>query len=96
MHGSTFGGDPGVMTRTAVTSALTLLLLGASSFAAPQDAPAQTVRPTFRSTVDVVTVAAVVRDKRGRFARNLRKEDFLVQADATSADQDHSGDCGDK
>jgi Ca-activated chloride channel family protein len=29
--------------------------------------------------VDVVSVAAVVRDKRGRFAANLTKEDFLVE-----------------
>ena len=79
MAGNTFGVDRTVMTRTAVTSALTLLLLGASSFAAPQDAPAQTPRPTFRSAVDMVSIAAVVRDKRGRFARNLRKEDFVVQ-----------------
>lgn len=34
---------------------------------------------TFRSTVDVVSVAAVVRDKRGRFATGLKKEDFVVQ-----------------
>jgi VWFA-related protein len=34
---------------------------------------------TFRSAVDLVSVAAVVRDKKGRFARNLRKEDFVVE-----------------
>lgn len=62
-----------------MTSALTLILFGAPSLAVAQDAPTPTPRPTFRSAVDVVTVAAVVRDKRGRFARNLRKEDFVVQ-----------------
>src|SRR4051812_42449654 len=62
-----------------MTSALTLLLLCAPSLAVSQDAPAPQPRPTFRSAVDVVSVAAVVRDKRGRFARNLRKEDFVVQ-----------------
>jgi len=67
-----------------VTSALTLLLMGASTLASPQGAPSQEPKApqepkaTFRSAVDVVSVAAVVRDKRGRFARNLRKEDFVV------------------
>jgi hypothetical protein len=79
VDGNTFGRDLSVMTRSAMTSALTLLLFwGAPSLAAAQDAPAQAPRPTFRSTVDVVSVAAVVRDKRGRFVRNLRKEDFVV------------------
>jgi VWFA-related protein len=35
--------------------------------------------PTFRSAVDLVNVAAVVRDRKGRFARNLHKEDFVVE-----------------
>ncbi|HET7696841.1 MAG TPA: VWA domain-containing protein [Vicinamibacterales bacterium] len=79
-------------TRSAVTSALTLLLLYVPSPAASQDAlppsgaPSQTARPTFRSAVDLVRVAAVVRDKRGRFARNLRKEDFVVQEGGTRRD----------
>jgi Ca-activated chloride channel family protein len=47
------------------------------SVASPEYAT-QTAQPTFRSAVDRVSVAAVVRDKRGRFARNLRKEDFVV------------------
>ena len=71
------------MTRPALTSALTLLLLCAPSLAASQGTPSQTARPTFRSAVDLVTVAAVVRDKRGRFARNLKKEDFVVQEGGT-------------
>src|SRR6476661_11022108 len=65
--------------RSAVTSALTLLLMSAPSTAASQDPSPQTAKPTFRSAVDLVSVAAVVRDKRGRFARNLRKEDFVVE-----------------
>jgi Ca-activated chloride channel family protein len=44
---------------------------------------AQTTQPTFRSSVDRVSVAAVVRDKRGRFARNLRKEDFVLEEAGT-------------
>ena len=35
--------------------------------------------PTFRSAVDLVNVAAVVRDRKGRFARNLHKDDFIVE-----------------
>ena len=65
--------------RTAVISSLTLLLFCAPSLATTQDASSQTAKPTFRSAVDLVSVAAVVRDKRGRFARYLRKEDFVVE-----------------
>jgi Ca-activated chloride channel family protein len=39
----------------------------------------QAPKTTFRSAVDVVSVAAVVRDKHGRFASGLTKDDFLVQ-----------------
>ena len=45
----------------------------------PRNASSQPAKPTFRSAVDLVSVAAVVRDKRGRFARNLTKEDFVVE-----------------
>lgn len=34
--------------------------------------------PRFRSAVDLVSVAAVVRDRKGRFVENLVAEDFLV------------------
>ena len=68
---------------TAVRSALVLALACAASFAEPQESspqpPSQPPKTTFRSTVDVVSLAAVVRDKRGRFAANLKKEDFVVQ-----------------
>jgi VWFA-related protein len=56
-----------------------LLLVCAPSVAWSQEPSSQRPKTTFRSTVDVVSVAAVVRDKRGRFALNLRKEDFVVQ-----------------
>lgn len=36
------------------------------------------VRPTFRASVDLVSVAAVVRDRRGEVVRNLSKDDFEV------------------
>src|SRR5207237_7308229 len=41
---------------------------------------------TFRSTADVVSVAAVVRDKRGRFVSGLTKEDFVVDEAGTRRD----------
>ena len=34
--------------------------------------------PRFRSSVDVVSVAAVVRDRKGRFVSDLSKEDFKI------------------
>jgi len=68
--------------RPAVISALALMLVCAPSVAMPQET-GQAATPTFRSAVDLVSVAAVVRDKRGRFARNLRKEDFVVDEGGT-------------
>jgi Mg-chelatase subunit ChlD len=69
--------------RSAVRSALVLALACAPSVAWPQESssqpPAQAPKTTFKSSVDVVSVAAVVRDKRGRFAANLKKEDFVVK-----------------
>jgi Ca-activated chloride channel homolog len=63
-----------------MSSALALLLLGTPSAAKSQDAAAQSGggKPTFRSAVDLVSVAAVVRDRHGRFARNLKKDDFII------------------
>ena len=83
-HGRTLGLELGVtVIGTAVRSALVLALACAASFAEPQESspqpPTQSPKTTFRSTVDVVSLAAVVRDKRGRFAANLKKEDFVVQ-----------------
>lgn len=41
-------------------------------------APAGQPAPRFRSSVQMVTVAAVVRDRKGRFVRNLTREDLQV------------------
>ena len=67
------------MPLRAATTAFTLFALCLPAIAAPQDASSQPAKPTFRSAIDLVSVAAVVRDKRGRFARNLKKEDFVVE-----------------
>jgi Ca-activated chloride channel homolog len=50
---------------------------------APQAAPAQKAEgqgapSTFRSSVDVVSVSAVVRDRKGRFVPNMGRTDFIV------------------
>jgi VWFA-related protein len=53
-----------------------------SFVAVPGRAEAQTPdaqpRTTFRSAVDVVSVTAVVRDRKGRFVANLDRQDFIV------------------
>ena len=61
----------------SVKAALALCLLpapGVVQLALAQDRPAA----TFRSSVDVVSVSAVVRDQKGRFVANLKQNDFIV------------------
>jgi len=43
-----------------------------------QEIPAQGTTPKFRSSVDLVSVAAVVRDRKGRFVKDLSKKDFEI------------------
>jgi Ca-activated chloride channel family protein len=50
-------------------------ILAGSPAARAQDAQP---RPTFRAAVDLVSVAAVVRDKKGRIVQSLTAEDFVV------------------
>jgi VWFA-related protein len=83
-YGRTLGLWAGVtIIRTAAHTAIALAVACGLSIAGPQEAssqtPSQGPKATFKSTVDVVSVAAVVRDKHGRFVPNLRKEDFVVQ-----------------
>lgn len=70
----------------AVTTAFGLALLCAPSLAAPQDTAPQAPKTTFRSTVDVVSVAAIVRDKRGRFTAGLEKDDFVIDEGGSRRD----------
>ncbi len=56
----------------ALAAVIGLLLPGAGA----QLTDAQT--PTFRSSTSVVSVTAVVRDKKGRFVRDLDRKDFTV------------------
>ncbi|MEP6592862.1 MAG: VWA domain-containing protein [Acidobacteriota bacterium] len=46
--------------------------------AAPAEAAPQRAPSTFRSSVDVVSVSAVVRDRKGRFVSNMEQKDFIV------------------
>jgi Ca-activated chloride channel homolog len=61
------------------TAVLALLILPSVPLRAQIDqAPDQAPRATFKSAVDLVSIAAVVRDRHGRFARELKQDDFLV------------------
>lgn len=63
---------------------LVMLIAWLPAMSVAQDAPKRT--PTFRSAVDLVSVAAVVRDRHGRFARDLHKEDFIVDEGGSRRD----------
>jgi Ca-activated chloride channel family protein len=63
-----------------IKAALVLMACGAPVTAQQPATPAtpSTTLPTFRSSVDMVRVSAVVRDKKGRFVRDLTSRDFEV------------------
>jgi len=66
-----------------VVTLLAALLSGVIGLAAPaasqeQRGALQTITPTFRSGVEMVMVAAVVRDQKGRLVRALKREQFQV------------------
>jgi VWFA-related protein len=66
--------------RRAVIAAAAALLLALPGQAGAQGASGQPDQPApkFRSSVDLVSVAAVVRDKKGRFVPGLVRDDFIV------------------
>ena len=69
------------MTGAAVRMSLLLAALGALpalSLAQVPSPPETQPAPRFKSSIDVVSVAAVVRDKKGRFVSDLSKEDFKI------------------
>src|SRR5262245_5978707 len=81
-HGRLFGIAECMLGRLAVlsASASVALLLGAG-LAIAQGTPApppQAEQPArFKSAVDLVSVSAVVKDKKGRFVQNLSRDDFI-------------------
>ena len=70
------------MTGAAVRLSLLMAVLGGSFSPALAQAPnpqQETQQPPrFKSSIDVVSVAAVVRDRKGRFVSDLSKEDFKI------------------
>ena len=59
------------------TSVVALVAVFAASGPAPS-AQERSDRPIFRSAVEIVSMAAVVRDKHGRVVPSLSREDFVV------------------
>jgi Ca-activated chloride channel homolog len=64
--------------RVLGTAAVALTIAGGSSAAQTASQPPQRPGATFRSAVDLVSVAAVVRDRKGRFVSDLSSKDFIV------------------
>jgi Ca-activated chloride channel family protein len=66
--------------RRALFALCTSLTLAATGWAAPIHAAQdpQEAQPTFRSSVELVTVTVSVRDARGRVLRDMKKADFEV------------------
>lgn len=71
-----------------LNAAVTLTLLpgpGSVERSIVRDSPAQNPPvATFRSSIDVVSVSAVVRDRKGRFVGNLERQDFIVEESGQS------------
>ncbi len=64
--------------RRLFTCGALLGLLAIPSIGAAQDASSQGEAPTYRSGVDVVSVGATVKDRRGRLVGGLTSKDFIV------------------
>ena len=81
-NGKPIEEDTRVTRRSAVPPVLTIMFLAAltaapharSAFSEPQQEPSI----TFKSRVEVVTLTAAVRDKKGRVVRDLKASDFEV------------------
>lgn len=54
------------------------VMLGTWAWAGSAQGPVVAPSPTFRASVDLVSVAAVVRDRRGQVVRDLARDDFEV------------------
>ena len=72
--------------RSSLRQAAAVLLVAAAATLHPAEArqatPAgQRSAPTFRSSIDLVTINVVVRDKDGNIVRGLTRDDFTVTED---------------
>jgi VWFA-related protein len=79
VNGKIFGSLWGMPVRRGIIAATAACLLAAGQ-AGAQTTATQPPDPTprFRSSVDLVSVAAVVRDRKGRFVSDLSRDDFVV------------------
>jgi VWFA-related protein len=68
------------MTRTKLSTTLAVLLsaMAGEAWVQTEAQGSQAPQATFKSSVDLVRVTAVVRDRRGRFVRNLSARDLEV------------------
>ena len=86
--------QPMSLNRNGLWSAvLMMILVAALSAQSPAPAPSQapaaaqtTQNPTFRVQVDLVTTDVLVRDDKGNFVPDLRKDDFEVYEDGVLQD----------
>src|SRR5437588_6723141 len=60
---------------------LVLAAIGAGGLLYVQGGPAAQQQPTFSSDVNVVSVLATVRNKKGEVVHNLTKDDFVLEQD---------------
>jgi Ca-activated chloride channel homolog len=68
-----------ITSTTVATALLVTQFVGAQAQTAPTaQAGPQTPAATFKSSVDLVRVTAVVRDQKGRFVRDLTEKDFQI------------------
>jgi VWFA-related protein len=67
-----------IMTRRFLVNAAAALSLLPTPGIAPHVFAQEPPIATFRSSIDVVSVSAVVRDRKGRFVENLERKDFVV------------------
>ena len=82
-HGRLFGMAEAMPGRlgllTAATTMAVLVGSGVAVAQGPPSEPAAEQPPTrFKSSVDLVSVSAVVRDRKGRFVSDLRRDDIVV------------------
>src|SRR5882672_6868015 len=76
-----------VLNRHGLSSAIMLVGLAAAlSAQAPAQPQGASQNPTFRVQVDLVTTDVLVRDDKGNFVPDLRKDDFEVYEDGVIQD----------
>jgi len=73
-----FFGDGQAMTarRQLLTTTAAVLCIQAAAVVLAQEP--QSRSPKYTASVDIVSVTAVVRDRKGRFVRDLERDDFVV------------------